>query len=251
VYDVGDDCNLILVKPGADLPRVRALLESFAIGDQAHPPDVALRATVAPQWVTSHLSDAEAARAVSDFARAGAEVIIHKGQLNNPFGGPYDVVLVAPGPERVKTIKALRAITGLDIAAAKQQVDSCPCTIAQGLDARNAAQAVIDLRTAGAEAHLEGLDAGATAPATEAPDSVGSIRSSDRSAAGGQRFCTHCGTPAGPEARFCGSCGTALSTATGAPPIPGPDPTALGGGGQSGLELARQGLGRSSGSLPS
>lgn len=211
MWNPGDDCDVYLNDPGPDLDRVRQIVQRYEFTDAAHPPDLALLSSVVPQWVAASLSDAEAAQAVAEFAAAGATASVRKGRQGSPLGGPHDVILEAAGVERVKTIKVVRAITGLDIAAAKSLVESCPCTLAHGLDSRKAAQAVIDLRAVGAQARITGVaDRAHAAPPPAHPDA----RPTTIPGSGGplaQRYCTECGTQRQDGAKFCVSCGTAIA----------------------------------------
>ena len=194
--------NLYLEDPGPDLDRVRQLVSRYSNSGQANPVDIALLSTVAPQWITGRLNDDKAKQAQAAFAQVGARVSVQKGRRFDLFGGPHDVILESPGPQRIKTMKVVRAYTDLDLASAKQLVEACPATIATGLDSRRAAQAVIDFRQVGAEARLTGLEPNAeTVSAANQPRVV----TDDVNPATG-RFCTECGTPVQPSAKFCISC---------------------------------------------
>ena len=67
----------------------------------------------------------------------------------------FDVVLSAAGDQKVKVIKAVRAITGLGLKEAKDMVDGAPSTVKEGASKDDAEAMVAQLTEAGATAELK------------------------------------------------------------------------------------------------
>jgi large subunit ribosomal protein L7/L12 len=67
----------------------------------------------------------------------------------------FDVVLSAVGDQKVKVIKAVRAITGLGLKEAKDLVDGAPNTLKEGVKKEEAEEMLKQLSEAGATAELK------------------------------------------------------------------------------------------------
>lgn len=67
----------------------------------------------------------------------------------------FDVILKAAGSNKVATIKAVRAATGLGLKDAKGLVDSAPAPIKEGVDKAEAEALKAQLEDAGAEVELK------------------------------------------------------------------------------------------------
>jgi large subunit ribosomal protein L7/L12 len=67
----------------------------------------------------------------------------------------FDVVLAAAGSNKVSTIKAVRAITGLGLKEAKDMVESAPQTLKEGVSKEEADKFKKDLEEAGAKVELK------------------------------------------------------------------------------------------------
>ena len=67
----------------------------------------------------------------------------------------FDVVLAAAGANKVSTIKAVRAITGLGLKEAKDMVESAPQTIKEGVSKDEADKFKKELEEAGAKVELK------------------------------------------------------------------------------------------------
>jgi large subunit ribosomal protein L7/L12 len=65
------------------------------------------------------------------------------------------VVLVAPGPDPVPVIRAIREATGVGLADAKRLVDAAPSTVRAGLSRAEADRIAGLLREAGATVRVE------------------------------------------------------------------------------------------------
>lgn len=92
---------------------------------------------------------AQAAVAVAAAAAPGADAPVAEEQTE------FNVVLTAAGAEKVKVIKAVRAITGLGLKEAKDLVDSAPSTVKEGASKDEAAAAKKELEEAGATVELK------------------------------------------------------------------------------------------------
>ena len=67
----------------------------------------------------------------------------------------FDVVLKAPGAQKLQVVKAVKEQTGLGLKEAKDLVDSAPSTIKEGLDKAAAEALKKALEDAGAEVELK------------------------------------------------------------------------------------------------
>ena len=67
----------------------------------------------------------------------------------------FDVVLSAPGDQKVQVIKAVRAITGLGLKEAKDMVDGAPSTLKEGVKKEEAEGMLAQLTEAGATGELK------------------------------------------------------------------------------------------------
>jgi len=67
----------------------------------------------------------------------------------------FNVVMTSFGENKVKVIKAVRAITGLGLKEAKDMVEGVPATIKEGVEKAEAEDVVKQLTEAGAEAEVK------------------------------------------------------------------------------------------------
>lgn len=67
----------------------------------------------------------------------------------------FDVILKAPGQEKIKVIKVVREITGLGLKDAKELVDGAPKAVKEGAAKEEAEQIKTKLEEAGAEVELK------------------------------------------------------------------------------------------------
>jgi large subunit ribosomal protein L7/L12 len=67
----------------------------------------------------------------------------------------FDVVLKAIGPNKIKVIKEVRAITGLGLKEAKELVDGAPNTVKEAVSRDDAEAVKAKLEEVGAEAELK------------------------------------------------------------------------------------------------
>ena len=67
----------------------------------------------------------------------------------------FDVILAAPGQQKINVIKAVRAITDLGLKEAKELVDSAPKAIKEGVSESEANEIKSQLEEAGAEVELK------------------------------------------------------------------------------------------------
>ena len=67
----------------------------------------------------------------------------------------FDVVLTAPGDQKVQVIKAVRSITGLGLKEAKDLVDGAPNTVKEGIKKPDAEEMLKQLTEAGATCELK------------------------------------------------------------------------------------------------
>ncbi|WP_111980378.1 50S ribosomal protein L7/L12 [Algibacillus agarilyticus] len=67
----------------------------------------------------------------------------------------FDVILKAAGPNKVATIKAVRAATGLGLKEAKGLVDGAPSPLKEGIEKAEAEALKATLEEAGAEVELK------------------------------------------------------------------------------------------------
>lgn len=67
----------------------------------------------------------------------------------------FDVVLKAPGAEKLKVVKTVKEVTGLGLKEAKELVDGAPNTIKEGLSKADAEALKAQLEEVGAEVELK------------------------------------------------------------------------------------------------
>jgi large subunit ribosomal protein L7/L12 len=91
---------------------------------------------------------AAAAVAAAPVAAAGAEAAAEEKT-------EFDVVLSEIGGNKIATIKAVRAITGLGLKEAKDAVEGAPTTLKEGVSKEEAEQIAKQLEEAGAKAEIK------------------------------------------------------------------------------------------------
>ncbi|GAB1444937.1 MAG: 50S ribosomal protein L7/L12 [Cyclobacteriaceae bacterium] len=96
---------------------------------------------------THGIEPAAAAVAVAAGPAAGAEAAAEKTN--------FDVVLKAPGANKLQIVKLVKELTGLGLKEAKEVVDSAPKTIKEGLPKDEAENLKKQLIEAGAEVELK------------------------------------------------------------------------------------------------
>lgn len=74
----------------------------------------------------------------------------------DPEAGAWQAVLWEPGPNRVAALKALREVTGLGLAEAKERLAEAPCVVVERVGQEVAQGAAAKLRAAGADAEALG-----------------------------------------------------------------------------------------------
>lgn len=67
----------------------------------------------------------------------------------------FDVILKAPGANKIGVIKVVRALTSLGLKEAKEKVDGAPSTIKEGVSKEEAEEAKKQLTEAGAEVEVK------------------------------------------------------------------------------------------------
>jgi len=67
----------------------------------------------------------------------------------------FDVVLTEIGGNKIATIKAVRAITGLGLKEAKDAVEGAPTTLKEGVSKEEAEEVAKQLEEAGAKAEIK------------------------------------------------------------------------------------------------
>ncbi len=67
----------------------------------------------------------------------------------------FDVILKAPGGNKIQVIKVVREITGLGLKEAKELVDNAPKPVKEGVSKEEAEQIKAKLEEAGAEVELK------------------------------------------------------------------------------------------------
>lgn len=77
------------------------------------------------------------------------------GQAGGAEQTEFDVVLSDQGSSKVKVIKAVRGITGLNLKEAKALVDNAPSTVKEGVDKEEAEKIKAELEEAGATVELK------------------------------------------------------------------------------------------------
>ena len=91
---------------------------------------------------------------------AAAPVAIAAAPVAGDVGGAevkteFDVILKAPGQQKINVIKAVRAITDLGLKEAKELVDSAPKSIKEAVSESEANEIKSQLEEAGAEVELK------------------------------------------------------------------------------------------------
>ncbi len=92
---------------------------------------------------------AAAAVAVAPGAGAGGPAEAAEEQTE------FDVILTGPGANKIKTIKAVREITGLGLKEAKDLVDSAPKAVKEAATKEEADEVKTKLADAGAEVEIK------------------------------------------------------------------------------------------------
>ena len=67
----------------------------------------------------------------------------------------FDVVLKAPGANKIAVIKVVRALTGLGLKEAKELVDGAPKNLKEGVTKDEAEKIAAELKEAGAEVEVK------------------------------------------------------------------------------------------------
>jgi large subunit ribosomal protein L7/L12 len=67
----------------------------------------------------------------------------------------FDVVLTAPGGQKIQVIKVVRAVTGLGLKEAKDLVDSAPKAVKEGVNQEEADSVKAQLEEAGATVEIK------------------------------------------------------------------------------------------------
>lgn len=67
----------------------------------------------------------------------------------------FDVILKAPGANKIGVIKVVRALTNLGLKEAKEKVDGAPSPIKEGVSKEEAEEAKKQLTEAGAEVEIK------------------------------------------------------------------------------------------------
>lgn len=93
------------------------------------------------------IEPAAAAVAVAGPAAAGAEAVEEKSS--------FDVVLKAPGANKLAIVKLVKELTGLGLKEAKDLVDGAPSNIKEGIAKADAEGLKKSLEEAGAEVELK------------------------------------------------------------------------------------------------
>ena len=91
---------------------------------------------------------------------AAAPVAVAAAPVAGDDGGAdakteFDVILKAPGQQKINVIKAVRAITDLGLKEAKELVDSAPKSIKDAVSESEANEIKSQLEEAGAEVELK------------------------------------------------------------------------------------------------
>ena len=91
---------------------------------------------------------------------AAAPVAVAAAPVAGDAGGAeekteFDVILKAPGQQKINVIKAVRAITDLGLKEAKELVDSAPKPIKEAVSESEANEIKSQLEEAGAEVELK------------------------------------------------------------------------------------------------
>jgi large subunit ribosomal protein L7/L12 len=88
-------------------------------------------------------------------AVAAAPVAAGGGEAAAEEKTEFDVVLTEIGSNKIATIKAVRAITGLGLKEAKDAVEGAPTTLKEGVSKEEAAEVAKQLEEAGAKAEIK------------------------------------------------------------------------------------------------
>ena len=88
-------------------------------------------------------------------AVAAAPVAAGGGEAAAEEKTEFDVVLAEIGSNKIATIKAVRAITGLGLKEAKDAVEGAPTTLKEGVSKEEAAEIAKQLEEAGAKAEIK------------------------------------------------------------------------------------------------
>ena len=88
-----------------------------------------------------------AATAVAAAPTAAAEAVEEKTE--------FDVILKAPGAEKIKVIKVVRELTGLGLKEAKDLVDGAPKPVKEGVPKDEAEKIVATFKEVGAEMEIK------------------------------------------------------------------------------------------------
>ena len=88
-------------------------------------------------------------------AVAAAPVAAGGGEAAAEEKTEFDVVLAEIGSNKIATIKAVRAITGLGLKEAKDAVEGAPTTLKEGVSKDEAAEIAKQLEEAGAKAEIK------------------------------------------------------------------------------------------------
>ena len=93
-------------------------------------------------------------------ATAMAAPVVVAGGDDGEADGPaeqteFDVLLNAHGPAKIKVIKAIREVLGLNLKEAKQLVDSCPSTLKEKTSKEDGESLKKQLEELGAEVELK------------------------------------------------------------------------------------------------
>jgi large subunit ribosomal protein L7/L12 len=88
-------------------------------------------------------------------AVAAAPVAAGGGEAAAEEKTEFDVVLAEIGSNKIATIKAVRAITGLGLKEAKDAVEGAPTTLKEAVSKEEAAEIAKQLEEAGAKAEIK------------------------------------------------------------------------------------------------
>ncbi|MCC5945732.1 MAG: 50S ribosomal protein L7/L12 [Bernardetiaceae bacterium] len=67
----------------------------------------------------------------------------------------FDVILTAAGGAKLKVVKAVKDLLGLDLKAAKELVDNAPSPLKEGIDKAEAESLAAELKELGAEVEIK------------------------------------------------------------------------------------------------
>lgn len=155
-------CNVVLEHPGeSKLAVIRALRDGLRSDKTLA--EIKAIVDTAPVTVATGLARDRAHRFAQQLQDAGGRARVETGGGGESRGQGerldgmtrYRVVLQAVGPHKIQVIKEVRAITQLDLKAAKALVDSTPNTVTEGLEASETAVIRKRLEGAGATVVVE------------------------------------------------------------------------------------------------